>query len=315
MQDEPAEEMASAGAPRRARPAVAVHAALLLVQLWFATLGVAGKIVLRELPPLGLVTARLLGAAAFLWALRGAQALVTRGDEGQEGNQPLTRRDLWQALVLALLGFAVNQVLFITGLARTTATNAVVLGSTIPVFTFAVAAARGQERPRAARLFGLLLALCGALLLTGLSGLLSPGTLVGNVMLLVNCLSYATYLVLARPFLARFPALRSTSILFLLAALFVLPLGGAALWDGLPRLHLTGALALGYVVVFCTVGTYVLNAYALKRAPASLVATYIYLQPVLGTILAAALLHERPGVETLASGGLILAGLWLVTRG
>ena len=93
------------------------------------------------------------------------------------------------------------------------------------------------------------------------------------------------------------------------------PLGGAALWDGLPRLHLTGALALGYVVAFCTVGTYVLNAYALKRAPASLVATYIYLQPVLGTILAAALLHERPGLETLASGGLILAGLWLVTRG
>ena len=68
-----------------------------------------------------------------------------------------------------------------------------------------------------------------------------------------------------------------------------------------------------YIVLFPTVGTYFLNAFALKRAPSSLVAIYIYLQPVVGALLAAWRLGERPSVATYFGGGLIACGIWLVS--
>ena len=58
-------------------------------------------------------------------------------------------------------------------------------------------------------------------------------------------------------------------------------------------------LGLIYIVLFPTVGTYFLNVYALKRAPSSLVAIYIYVQPVLGALMAAATLGERPSLTSI----------------
>ena len=67
-------------------------------------------------------------------------------------------------------------------------------------------------------------------------------------------------------------------------------------------------------MLFPTVGTYFLNMFALRRVPASLVAIYIYVQPVIGALMAAAMLGERPSPSTYAGGALIGAGIWLVTR-
>ena len=48
--------------------------------------------------------------------------------------------------------------------------------------------------------------------------------------------------------------------------------------------------------------------------PASLVAIYIYVQPVVGALMAARALGERPSTSTFVGGALIGAGIWLVTR-
>ena len=66
--------------------------------------------------------------------------------------------------------------------------------------------------------------------------------------------------------------------------------------------------------MFPTVGTYFLNMFALQKVPASLVAIYIYVQPVIGALMAAAALGERPSASTFVGGALIGAGIWLVTR-
>ena len=52
-------------------------------------------------------------------------------------------------------------------------------------------------------------------------------------------------------------------------------------------------------------GTYFLNLFALKRVPASLVAIYIYVQPIVGALMAAAALGERPSLSTFVGGALI----------
>jgi drug/metabolite transporter (DMT)-like permease len=77
------------------------------------------------MPPAGLVLFRVAGGALILFAIArvGVRARVR------------DRRDLGRLALYAILGVAINQLLFIEGLSRTTPINAQVIGTTIPVFT------------------------------------------------------------------------------------------------------------------------------------------------------------------------------------
>lgn len=63
------------------------------------------------------------------------------------------------------------------------------------------------------------------------------------------------------------------------------------------------------VVVLCTVVPYVLNSWALARTGSSKVAVYVFLQPLIATALAVAILRERLTARKVLAGVLILAGL------
>ena len=88
-----------------------VHLALLAVQLAFASLSIVAKRVMVELSPFALVAIRATSAALLLWVI----ALLRR-------RWRVPRRDLAVLAGLAVLGIAANQLLFIAGLARTSAT-------------------------------------------------------------------------------------------------------------------------------------------------------------------------------------------------
>jgi drug/metabolite transporter (DMT)-like permease len=67
-------------------------------------------------------------------------------------------------------------------------------------------------------------------------------------------------------------------------------------------------------VVFCTVAAYILNAWALKRVDSSLVALFIYLQPLIASTVAVVFQGERLGGETLLAAALIFGGVAMAIR-
>ena len=71
---------------------------------------------------------------------------------------------------------------------------------------------------------------------------------------------------------------------------------------------------LGYIVLFPTAGAYWLQYWALARTDSSVVAFFIYLQPVIATSLAVAFLGERPGAQALLGALLIFAAVRLAVR-
>lgn len=284
-------------------PAPSVHVALVAVQLMFASLSVMAKVALRELSPFGVVAFRTPAAALVLLAVRAAYPW-----------EKVAKRDIPALFIYAFFGIIANQLLFIAGLQRTTATNAVVIGATIPVFTVGVALALGREAATRAKLIGLAVALVGALTIAGAGRFIAgDGELAGNLLIVANSLAFAVYLVISRRLLARYSTMTVVSWTFAIGALGVLPFGARDLIARAPSLSATCWGALGYIVIFPSVGTYFLNGWALKRAPSSLVAIYIYLQPLVGALLAAAVLDERPTAVTYGGGLLIGAGIWLVT--
>jgi drug/metabolite transporter (DMT)-like permease len=283
------------------------HILLVLVQLGFASLSIAGKLAFQSghaVPPNALVMTRMVGGALvfLLMAWRMGGLRVARGD--------------WPLLVVCgLLGVVFNQALFINGLRHTTAISANLISSTIPVFATLFAVLLGRERFRWARVLGIVLAMSGVLVLFDVRNLATSGEhLVGDLMCLANCASYALFLVLVRPLSAKYAPMSLVALMFVVASVAFAPLGVTAWVDFAPRMGVHEALLLLFIVAFPTVGSYSLTQVGLRRAEASLVATYIYLQPVFATVGAVIILHEplRPVVGLAAA--LIFLGVWVSTR-
>ena len=291
----------SAGREREAaEDGFLVHLALLGAQAGFAVFPVFGKLALTSLPPLVLAALRVAAAALLLEAYRRA-----RGDSAP------ARADRGALFLLALLGVSFNQMLFILGLALTTAVNTAVLTATIPVFTLAVAVLLGRERMTLRVAAGLVLAFAGALVLLDIGHFDWSSSFVrGDVMLLTNCLSYSFYLVLGRPVMARTPAATATASVFVYGAPLIVLCAVPALSRFSPRTVTTGAWAsLAAIVLLCTVIPYLLNSWALARTHASRVALYVFLQPLIGAAASVAVLAEPLTPRTLGAAGLIFAGL------
>jgi drug/metabolite transporter (DMT)-like permease len=284
-----------------------VHLLLILVQLGFASLSIAGKLAFQSghaVPPNALVMTRMVGGAiVFLliaWRMGGLR--IERGDRGL-------------LVVCGLLGVVFNQALFINGLRHTTAISANLISSTIPVFATLFAVLLGRERFRWTRVLGIVLAMSGVLVLFDVRNLATSGDhLLGDVMCLANCASYALFLVLVRPLSAKYAPMSLVALMFVVASVAFAPLGVSAWVDFAPRMGLHEALLLLFIVAFPTVGSYSLTQVGLRRAEASLVATYIYLQPVFATVGAVLILHEplRPVIGLAAA--LIFLGVWVSTR-
>lgn len=285
-------------------PAWEVHAGLLFVQLTFGGFHVVAKAVLAHVHPLALAGLRVAVATPLLLVLAWQrERVLPRG------------RDLPLLALLGLLGVFSNQLLFILGLRWTAATNAGLFMPSIPVFAAGIAILSGVERPGWRRLLGIALAVAGALVMLEPGRFQSGGRLLwGNLLILANCLSYATFLVLMRRVLARLPVITVIAWSFLFGGVGVLAVTHRWL-AGLLTARLEPAVWLGllYIVLVPTTLNYLINTWAVARSTPSLVAAYTTLQPLAAGSLAALFLGERLGWPQALGGFLIAAGLWRVS--
>lgn len=289
---------------RREGAPPSVHLTLVAVQLIFGGFHVIGKAVLSELTPLAVAGIRV-GVAAPLMLL-----VAWRHDRCLP-----SVRDLPHLALLGFLGVFANQLLFIVGLSYTTATNAAILMPSIPVFAVALGALFGIERVSRRRAFGIASAVAGALVLLDPTRFsLASETLLGNLLVLTNCLSYAAFLVAQRPLLERLPWRTVIAWAFLLGGSGVMAVSGRWL-AALEPATVPGITWLGvaYVALFPTVLGYLWATWAVRRSSPALVAAYTTLQPLASTLLAALFLGERAGWRSAVGFALIVTGLWGVS--
>lgn len=289
--------------PPPGRPGLSVHAALLLVQLAFGGFHVVAKALLSGMAPMLVVGLRVLIATPLL------VIIAWRRDR----TLPSARDWAWLAL-LGSLGVTANQILFIEGLQHTTASNAAILMTCLPVFAVAAGALLGIEAVGPRRLLGIVLAVGGALVMVSPGGFETSGQKnFGNLLILGNCLAYALFLVLQRPILRRLPWRTVIAGSFVCGAPLVvaasLPTLAATDLAAIPAASWMGVL---YIAIFATVFAYAANTWAVRRSSPALVAAYGMLQPVVTAALATAFLGETLGWAEGAGFALIVAGLWQV---
>jgi drug/metabolite transporter (DMT)-like permease len=281
-----------------------LHLSLLAVQLLFSAFHVAGKWVLGDVPPLALACLRVgfVTPVLLVVAWRHDRCLPTL-------------RDLPHLALLGALGVFLNQVMFLSGLAHTTATNAAILMPSIPVFAAGVGAVLGIERIGRWRLAGIALAVAGALAVLDPSRLsLADDTTRGNLLILANTFCYASFLVLQRPLLKRLPWRTVIAGSFAFGSLGVFAVGGSTLAALDPAALTAGTRWAVAYVLLATLFAYMLNTWAVRRSSPTLVAAYTTLQPLFSASLAALFLGERMGANAALGFALIATGLWLVSR-
>lgn len=274
----------------------------------FGTFAVVGKIALRELSPLSLATLRVVAASVLLQVIRRAK---TR-------ERIIGPREVARFLLAALLGVVLNQGFFLLGLSRTTAIHTVLIIATIPAFAHGASVLAGVERFSWRKAGGIALAFAGigALLAARPSpSVIERPSLGGDLLVAANSLSYAVFLVVSRPLSRRYEPITVTAWVFTFGAVVFAAIGG----PGLARLD-WGAIsgrtwaALAFIVVFPTGVAYYISSWALRRAEASVVAAYVFIQPIVTTLLAVPLLGERPGITAGAAAAAIFAGVMVVVR-
>jgi drug/metabolite transporter (DMT)-like permease len=281
-------------------------AALLGVQIFFGSLPVIGKIVLAVVPAVALVGFRVGVTAIVLVIIQAARRRFWLKETS----------DYWKLAVLSLFGVTFNQLLFIGGLSLTKASNTSLLAVTIPIFAILFGGLIGSEKLRRATIMGIVLAAVGVIMIIDpRKASFSSETTLGDILIVLNSFSYGAYVATSKETLTRNGAFRSMMWLFIFASIFCVPLG---IWSSISVepgavTPLIWALMV-HIAIIATAAPYLLNAWALARVPPSTVAVFIYLQPIIGFLLAVAFLGEQIDIVVVSAAGLIFAGLYFVTK-
>ena len=284
----------------------APHIALLAVQLMFGSAPILGKLTLTVFPPYAIVGFRVAGAATAFYFLQKLR-----------GNLRLEKRIHYLYFAaFSFFGVIFNQLLFFKGLSLTTATNTSLLAVMIPVFAILVSVLIGNDKISWQKVLGVILAAGGVIyLIDPTNASFSSTTTQGDILIILNCLSYGIYVAISKKLITHYGALKSIAWVFLFAGLINVPVGLISLQTvELSQVSLFSWSVLAGIVLFPTILAYYWNTWALARVEPSVVAVYIYLQPLIGTFLAIFVLGEDWKPRIFPAMALIFTGVFLVTR-
>lgn len=230
---------------------------------------------------------------------------------------PLVKQH-WKALVvLGLLGVGGFNTLVYIGLHSTTATNAAILNSVIPIMTIALAFVLLGRKLGRVEALGVAVSLAGVGMIVGrgdLDTLLAFSLNRGDLWLLAAVLVWGLYTV----GLHWRPPIHPMLLFAVCAVVGLIALAPFYAWELASGQRIAmSAPALGaivYVGIFPGfLGHIFYNAGVAAVGP-NQGSLFIHLMPVFGTLLAALLLGERPYWFHFAGMGLILSGIWLTSR-
>jgi drug/metabolite transporter (DMT)-like permease len=222
----------------------------------------------------------------------------------------------WSKLILCgLTGVAVNQMMFFKGLSITQPINAALIMITVPIIVMVIASFFLREKITLFKIMGVLSGLSGAaMIIVSGEDIRSLVVSRGDLFILINATSYAFYLVMVKSLMVKYEAFTVMRWVFFFGFFMVLPFGMFQIsdvdWQHLPAIAWR---AIIYVLIGVTILTYLLNAMALQTASTTMVSTYIYLQPLLATLIAIGFGKDILTGQKVSAGLLIFLGVYLVS--
>ena len=227
-------------------------------------------------------------------------------------------KDLVKIFFAAMIGMYVAQITFLHAMGHTTAFDASIIASTMPIMTMFIAAVVLKEPITLKKAGGVAISLAGVLLIifnsqhNGGAARTEP---VGVLLMLTNCLAFSLYLGIFRPLISRYHVITFMKWIFLFSMLMSVPFHLPSLLR-LPYSEIETKVLwqIGYVVVFATFITYFLIPIGQKRLRPTLVSMYTYVQPIIAAAISIAWGMDHFTWQKLLAAFLVFEGVHLVNK-
>jgi len=286
---------------------LAFCAASLAALFYAMNYSIAKDVMPHYVEPFGFIILRVIGAGSLFW-------LVSFFGPKEK----IDKKDYLRIVGAAIFGVGINMLSFFEGLSLTTPISASVIMTTVPICVLLLSTIFLKEKLRAQRILGVFIGLSGALLIILYGSKITakaPNPSLGNFLVFVNAASYAIYIIIIKKITEKYHPFTFIKWMYTLGFIFVLPFGYHQIMAMQPSaIPLSGYLQIGYVLVFATFGTYILNIFAIRTLKPTTVAVFIYVQPLLASIFAISLGKDSlDGIKIIAAL-LIFSGVYLVTK-
>jgi drug/metabolite transporter (DMT)-like permease len=247
---------------------------------------------------------RVVGAVFLFWIV----SFFTKKEK-------IEKKDYLKFAICGLFGVAANQLMFFEGLHHTSTINASIIMVTNPILVLILATFMLKEKLSLRKILGVGIGLTGAVLLILFrgKGADEQSTLWGDLLILLNATCYGIYLILAKPLMSKYSPLTIIKWVFTFGLLFVFPFGFSQVdtinWSMPNEI----VLEIIYVIVFTTFFAYLLNIYGLKKVSPTVASSFIYLQPILTSLIAVCLGGETLDWQKVVFGTIIFLGVFIVS--
>ncbi len=283
------------------------HLAVLGANIIFGLNYVIAKGIMPHwMEPRAIIFLRVTGAAAVFWLV---EMFTVR--------EKVAPKDMRRMFVLAIFGVAVNQILFFEGLNLTTPINASIIMVGTPILVLVMSRFVIGDKISGRKLVGIILGFSGAAFLILSNGhlTLSSDTTLGNLLVLINAASYGLFLVMVKPLMSKYRPLTVMKWVFTFGLVFVIPASiGEIVHTNFSIIPLHIWFSIMYVIIFTTIFAYFLNNYSLQKISPSATSSYMYLQPVLASLVAIFAGKDKLTMTEVVASLLIFAGVFFVNK-
>ena len=267
---------------------------------------IAAKFTVAEISPLSLAFLRF-GIAAILFNLLFNY---------KKQSYKFDRTDLNRFLILGALVIPINQFFFLNGVNLSFASHSGVTYACTPLFAYFILIMLKHEKfslkkliPILLTIFGIFFVFYDAIMKSKTS---DSNVLLGDIMLVFAVLSWAAYITLSKDLVAKYGALKTSTIAFTIGIVMYIPIFiydyKNLTFDKLTMPGIIGFIHLAFIVAFAG---YFVFTYASKHISITELTTTTNVSPVVTIVFSWVLLKEEISYFFLIGAVITFAGVFL----
>lgn len=275
--------------------------AIMLMVIWSLSY-LSIKVIVQEVSPTLSAFYRFALAAIILF-------IILKVKYPQE---KLLKEDRLKLALGGLFGVAVYFIFENYAVSYTSASNVAILIASIPVFTLVSQRVIYKEKMTYGKIIGATLSLIGIIIIIASKervSLFSKGS-IGDLMALGAVFSWIIYNIVCSNFKGNYKSITITTYQIIWGALFLSP---SLFFNTIEMPSAKVVLNIVFLSILCSCIGYIVYIYCLKELGATIITTYINLQPIMSLIAAAVILNEVITRWQVIGCAVIIMGVTLVS--
>ncbi|WP_239630668.1 DMT family transporter [Paenibacillus sp. H1-7] len=279
------------------------HIGMLIVLLLWGSSFVSIKIAVGFIPPITMALIRFAVASALLWLWL----------KKKEPSSRLDKQDVLRMMAAGCLGVTLYFYFENSGVQLSTASNAALIASVIPILATLLDQLIYKTRLTGLQWSGMAVAFAGTYLAITANGQVqfASAHFKGNMLIVCAMVTWSLYTLCNKSFRSQYSGLFMTTYQNLFGTLLLLPLSLTEYrqWGPIPAAVLLHVL---FLAVFCSACCYLLYIYALRQLDVTVTTMYLNLVPIVGVVGGHLFLQESVLPLQLVGGAVVITGIVMV---